>query len=52
LVGGREATKEVVALAAAGKVAPVTETHRLEEANDVLKKLKRGDLKARAVLVP
>jgi alcohol dehydrogenase, propanol-preferring len=52
LVGGRRATKEVVALMAAGKIAPVTEAYRLGEANDVLKKLKRGELKARAVLVP
>lgn len=52
LVGGRKATMEVVALAAAGKITPVTETYRLDEANDALKKLKRGALKARAVLVP
>jgi len=52
LVGGRKATKEVVALAAAGKVRAVTETHRLEEANQMLKNLKNGEVKARAVLVP
>ena len=52
LVGGRKATKEVIALVAAGKIDPVTETYGLEEANGALKKLKRGELKARAVLVP
>ena len=52
LVGGRKATNEVVALAAAGKIVPTTEVHRLDEANEVLNKLKREELKARAVLVP
>jgi len=52
LVGGRKTTKEVVALAAAGKVKAVTETHRLDEANQMLKNLKNGEVKARAVLVP
>lgn len=52
LVGGRKATRELVALAAAGKIAAVTETHPLEEANEILKKLKKEELKARAVLVP
>ena len=52
LVGGRKATMEVVALAAAGKVKAVTETHRLDEANQILRNLKNGEVKARAVLVP
>ncbi len=52
LVGGRQATREVVALAVAGKIKPITEKHRLDEANAVLKAVKDGELKARAVLVP
>jgi hypothetical protein len=42
LVGRRQATREVVALAAAGKIVPRTETHRLDEANDMLRALKEG----------
>lgn len=52
LVGGRQAMREVIALAAAGKVRPVTETHRLDEANQTLRSLKEGELRARVVLVP
>jgi alcohol dehydrogenase, propanol-preferring len=52
LVGGRQAMREVIALAASGKIVPVTETHKLDEANQVLRSLKDGELKARAVLVP
>jgi propanol-preferring alcohol dehydrogenase len=52
LVGGRQAMREVLALAAARKIIPITETHRLDQANQVLKTLKRGELRARAVLVP
>ena len=50
LVGGRQAMREVVA--AARKIVPVTETHRLDEANEMLRSLKDGELSARAVLVP
>ena len=52
LVGGRQAMREVVALAAARKIVPVTETHRLDEANEMLRSLKDCELRARAVLVP
>jgi alcohol dehydrogenase, propanol-preferring len=52
LVGGRKATREVLALAAAGKIVPRTEMHRLEEANEMLRAIKASELKARAVLVP
>jgi D-arabinose 1-dehydrogenase-like Zn-dependent alcohol dehydrogenase len=30
----------------------VTETHRLEDANEVLARLERGEIRGRAVLVP
>lgn len=52
LVGGRQATREVIALAAAGKLVPVTEKHSLDEANQMLNDLKNGEIRARAVLVP
>ena len=45
--------KELVEMAGKGAIAPVvTETHRLEEANEVLARLERGEIRGRAVLVP
>lgn len=44
---------ELVDLAKRGSIAPVvTETYRLEEANDALAKLQRGEIRGRAVLKP
>jgi propanol-preferring alcohol dehydrogenase len=44
---------ELVGMAEKGVIAPVvTESHGLEEANDVLAKLERGEVRGRAVLVP
>ena len=44
---------ELTQLAKRGKVAPVvTATYRLEEANDALSKLERGEVQGRAVLTP
>ena len=44
---------ELVDLARRGAIAPVvTETYRLEEANDALAKLQRGEIRGRAVLKP
>ena len=44
---------ELVDLAKRGVIAPVvTETYRLEEANDALAKLQRGEVRGRAVLKP
>jgi D-arabinose 1-dehydrogenase-like Zn-dependent alcohol dehydrogenase len=42
--------RDVLALASAEKVKAICETHKLEEANDVLLELKKGDVPARAVL--
>lgn len=50
VIGGRQAMMEVLALAAAGLVKPECEAYRLEEASGVLGRLKRGDIRARAVL--
>ena len=52
LMGSRQAMKEVLQLAASGKISAVTESFRLEDANHVLRMLKEGRIKARAVLLP
>jgi len=41
-----------VQLHAAGRVQLVTETHPLESVNEVLERLRDGDVTGRAVLVP
>src|SRR3954469_5844666 len=43
---------EVLQLHAAGRITLKTETHPLEEVNDVLAKLRDGEVTGRAVLVP
>jgi len=43
---------EVMQLHARGKLLLKTETHRLEDVNDVLAKLREGELTGRAVLIP
>jgi NAD+-dependent secondary alcohol dehydrogenase Adh1 len=43
---------ELMQLHAAGRIVLKTETHRLEDVNDVLAKLREGEVTGRAVLVP
>jgi D-arabinose 1-dehydrogenase-like Zn-dependent alcohol dehydrogenase len=43
---------EVLWLAGAGKIKPVIDEFKLEDANDVLRMLKQGEVRARAVLLP
>ena len=43
---------EILQLHAAGKVTLKTETHSLDSVNDVLEKLRNGEVTGRAVLVP
>jgi NAD+-dependent secondary alcohol dehydrogenase Adh1 len=43
---------ELLELHAAGAIALRTERHGLEEVNDVLERLRHGDVVGRAVLVP
>ena len=50
VIGPRQGMMEVLALAAAGKVKPVCDTFALEDAPDVLLRLKHGGIRARAVL--
>lgn len=51
--GTLEQLREMVALAQGGTVVPVvSQSYRLEEANEVLARLERGEIQGRAVLVP
>jgi propanol-preferring alcohol dehydrogenase len=52
VLGGRGDMQEVIRLAAAGKLTAIHAEFPLAEANDVLARLKAGEIRARAVLVP
>jgi propanol-preferring alcohol dehydrogenase len=51
LLGTRQQIREVLALAAAGKVRAHCDRYPLEEAGEALRRLKAGEIRARAVLV-
>ncbi len=52
ILGSRQQMREVLEMAAAGKIRPVVERHPLDEAQETLARLKRGEIRGRAVLVP
>jgi propanol-preferring alcohol dehydrogenase len=52
VIGSRRQMRDVLSLAAAGKVRAHCETFPLSAATEALARLKRGDIQARAVLVP
>ena len=52
VIGPRQQMREVITLAATGRLRVVHEDFPLAEAEEALAKLKRGEVKARAVLVP
>jgi D-arabinose 1-dehydrogenase-like Zn-dependent alcohol dehydrogenase len=52
LVGSWIDLWDVVQLQASGRLTLKTETHPLEDVNEVLAKLRDGDVTGRAVLVP
>jgi NAD+-dependent secondary alcohol dehydrogenase Adh1 len=52
LVGSWTDLWEVVQLHAAGKITLKTETHPLDQVNEVLGRLREGDITGRAVLLP
>ena len=52
VIGSRKDMKEVLALAADGSIEVVCEKHSLNDANEVLTKLKTGGIEAIAVLMP
>ena len=51
VIGNRMQMREVLRIAAAGKVRALCEAFPLEEAAATLRRLKRGEIRARAVLV-
>jgi propanol-preferring alcohol dehydrogenase len=52
VIGTRKDMADLVKLASGSGLKVVVETHRLAEANEVLAKLKKSQVEARAVLVP
>ncbi len=52
LIGSRKDMQDVIKIAEEEKIDVVTETFPLEEANEVLEKLKTSKIDARAVLIP
>ena len=52
LIGSRKDMEEVIKIAEEKKLHVVTETFPLDEANEVLEKLKTSEIDARAVLIP
>ena len=52
LVGSWIDLWELMQLHAAGRIVLKTETHRLDDVNDVLAKLREGEVTGRAVLIP
>lgn len=52
ILGTRQQMREVLELAAAGKIRAECETFPLDEANQALQKLKAGEIRGRGVLIP
>ena len=52
VIGSREPMREVLQIAASGRIQMPVETGDLDSANDALKSLKDGEVASRAVLVP
>ena len=52
LLGTRQQMRDLLRLAGAGKVRAVVESFPLERAGEALRRLKRGEFEARAVVVP
>ncbi len=52
LIGSTKDMEQVIKICDKKNIEVVTETFPLEKANEVLKKLKNSEIKARAVLIP
>ena len=50
-LGSRSDTYDVMELASRGKIKVVSEAYKMSEVNDVLLKLKKGEVRARAVVI-
>ncbi|MCP8304720.1 MAG: zinc-dependent alcohol dehydrogenase family protein [archaeon] len=52
IIGSRQDMREVLEIAADGKIHTTVETYGLEEANEALRRLKYSEIEGRAVLIP
>jgi alcohol dehydrogenase, propanol-preferring len=52
VIGTRKDMADLVEMASSSGLQVIIETHRLVEANEVLEKLKKSQVEARAVLIP
>ncbi len=52
LIGSRDDMKQVISIASENNLEVITESYPLEEINSVLKKLKKSEIDARAVVIP
>jgi alcohol dehydrogenase, propanol-preferring len=52
VIGSREPMREVLKIAASGRIKMPIETDKLDTANETLKALKDGEVETRAVLIP
>jgi len=52
VIGSTQDMEQVIKICDENKLAVITETYPLEKANEVLKKLKKSQIQARAVLIP
>jgi alcohol dehydrogenase, propanol-preferring len=52
VIGTRKDMADLVAMASSSDLQVIVEEHRLVEANEVLERLKKSQVEARAVLVP
>jgi propanol-preferring alcohol dehydrogenase len=52
VIGSTKDMEQVIKICADENIEVISETHPLEKANEVLKKLKDSEIEARAVLIP
>jgi len=52
LIGSRKDMEDVIRIAEQNKLEVVSEAYPLDQANEVLQKLKNSEIDARAVLIP
>lgn len=52
VIGTRKDMTDLIEIASSSSLQVIIETHRLVEANEVLMRLKKSQIEARAVLIP